>query len=949
MICAMLHLFACVAFAHVLAVHSYASKFVSEHKRCLYDSVLIQRKQLIMTKIPTIEDAKCNVSADDNSLWSLGYVAGKTYTFTNAFNPLWQIVAGTNEMKTADCLQNREKTWSRTFSDDSPNSIQIGIMCAQGYGQTHYVTRTVKRAGSDASGDDTAVETPQNTHICLHGGGGFAGFDSMMQGFSCDFIDAGNVWYADPLNKDTPTTDPDHASRAIRLIDDLIERNGKYRGIIGYSQGAAMALVYISRHPEAFDQVLLIAGYIPTTHKGLTDLIVEGSPYSIESAHVYAPTDILAAPGASSISDLFCRHRIIEAKLGGHAPLTDQQAREQAIAFTQNIADHEPCPSQANEGSTYDYIIVGAGPGGLSAAHTLTFNRSSDTPNVLVLDAGPPVDDQYYTGTTLSAPFFTSVLGCTNTSIGCAPFKEIQETDLYSTYGRVGGQQVGNGAVYAPSIDEDADVQACTSQFIQWEELDATHKGIRRSDRGMTAVCPGASGTCSRGLVTFLPQSGLQRRSAAYTLLGDLKRFEVISDVTVTGIDPAAAAGEASTVKTATSNYTATKGVILAAGALGTARLMCGMGYTPRQMHNHFYWFWMDQESLSRPTVAVEWKDMWFDSFEVTAEGCSPQEFELQLAGNRENKTVIRYVVMIQMKPVQRYTVICDEYNKLQLDSDREQCDIDSEALAVKYFDDRYSSSMSLQAWQWMATHSQAYHWGGGWPDTVPDSLHGADTSMVPEPTNSHMSLPSMAAGSRLGLRLSNRQASDVCKTCTYNERADPFLGCVRCEPGQYQDTKKHSRSVCKTCTSFEPKSTAVDMLCCKALIASCMACSAGVSIEAFCSDARNARYPGCENAGPYVCVEEDFIERVELFVNEFEEKVLENETATVPDNATMQPVPVVRQPTKTSSDEYLAWMIPLIVVIVLLALAVLRLQKKRKTIRENGGNSGSRYSLLGP
>ena len=48
-----------------------------------------------------------------------------------------------------------------------------------------------------------------------------------------------------PGGKDDPTTDTNWASNSINYLDELVSTKGPF-GIIGYSQGVAMALVYLA-------------------------------------------------------------------------------------------------------------------------------------------------------------------------------------------------------------------------------------------------------------------------------------------------------------------------------------------------------------------------------------------------------------------------------------------------------------------------------------------------------------------------------------------------------------------------------------------------------------------------------------------------------------------------------------------------------------------------------
>ena len=76
---------------------------------------------------------------------------------------------------------------------------------------------------------------------------------------------SGGVWWADPPGgKDEPTTDPEHANISISYLDQFVKEQGPFYGIIGYSQGGAMAALYISERPSYFQKAIIFCGGLGT-------------------------------------------------------------------------------------------------------------------------------------------------------------------------------------------------------------------------------------------------------------------------------------------------------------------------------------------------------------------------------------------------------------------------------------------------------------------------------------------------------------------------------------------------------------------------------------------------------------------------------------------------------------------------------------------------------------
>ena len=120
--------------------------------------------------------------------------------------------------------------------------------------------------------------------LCLHGGGGNdEGFrmqaNSFIQaapGLEFVFVSApnsGGLWIPDPPSSGGAkgaSTDANWDSDSVALLDGVVQEQGPFYGILGYSQGAAYAISYLS-HAAAgtFQLAALFCGYLPSTHLGI--------------------------------------------------------------------------------------------------------------------------------------------------------------------------------------------------------------------------------------------------------------------------------------------------------------------------------------------------------------------------------------------------------------------------------------------------------------------------------------------------------------------------------------------------------------------------------------------------------------------------------------------------------------------------------------------------------
>jgi len=140
--------------------------------------------------------------------------------------------------------------------------------------------------------------------LCLHGGGQsieslrFQLSDitnELKDTFTFDYLSApntDNTWWDSNKDKNTPTTDPAHANKFLTDITNKIENDGPYYGLLGYSQGAAACIYFLSENKNnQIKKVFLFNGYIPTLHHGLMNKIVESSPYSENTLIFLASND----------------------------------------------------------------------------------------------------------------------------------------------------------------------------------------------------------------------------------------------------------------------------------------------------------------------------------------------------------------------------------------------------------------------------------------------------------------------------------------------------------------------------------------------------------------------------------------------------------------------------------------------------------------------------------
>jgi predicted esterase len=158
----------------------------------------------------------------------------------------------------------------------------------------------------------------------------------------------GRLWIKDPPGgKGQVTTDPSFDEESTAVLDGIVESEGPFYGILGYSQGTAATLSYLSiAPPGTFQIAMTFCSYVPTTHQGITERIEAAAPYSIPM-YVYMSTldFIITNCMTNEFAALFSSPTRAtnddgSAGLTGHAPpLEGAQGFGELVAFLE--ADHD--------------------------------------------------------------------------------------------------------------------------------------------------------------------------------------------------------------------------------------------------------------------------------------------------------------------------------------------------------------------------------------------------------------------------------------------------------------------------------------------------------------------------------------------------------------------------------------------------------------------------------
>ena len=206
-------------------------------------------------------------------------------------------------------------------------------------------------------------QTTRPKILCLHGGGGNGnGFSYEIQDLvdsmpDYEFVFAtapygegdNRLWIRDPPGgKGEPTQDPAFADASIQELNAIVESEGPFYGLLGYSQGAAFVPVYLSRVPVGTFQVAItFCGYLTETHQGILQVVNENSPFGDIPHLVWmGQQDYLINNGmTNAMAAIFTNPNVVVSPNGGHAPPgTSDSTFDQVTSW---IRQQEDAPTSA--------------------------------------------------------------------------------------------------------------------------------------------------------------------------------------------------------------------------------------------------------------------------------------------------------------------------------------------------------------------------------------------------------------------------------------------------------------------------------------------------------------------------------------------------------------------------------------------------------------------------
>lgn len=235
----------------------------------------------------------------------------------------------------------------------------------------------------------------QRKILCLHGGGGTAASFRAAQGMRAlmaslpnhEFVfpdggysggaKGGRLWIPDPPGgKSIPTVGAECAAESFAVLDNVVDRDGPFESILGYSQGAAFVPVYLAHaNPGTFRAAIMFSGYLTTTHQGLLDSVVAKAPFGGLPALVwYGERDpIIGSVLSAGQAAMFRSPLLLSSASGGHTvPASDDPTYSAVLAFMRGPGPAHPPAEPRSAASRPPLTASVAGARMLLLAHAAT-------------------------------------------------------------------------------------------------------------------------------------------------------------------------------------------------------------------------------------------------------------------------------------------------------------------------------------------------------------------------------------------------------------------------------------------------------------------------------------------------------------------------------------------------------------------------------------------------
>ena len=152
-------------------------------------------------------------------------------------------------------------------------------------------------------------------------------------------LESQRVWY----NSNADSTIYEGIDEAYAHVLTHVRSEPPYDGIVGFSQGAVLASILLSRNPDLFRYFISISGFAPRCLK-YANLYSASAPSHVSSLHIYGKKDLLVEPSRSKqFAECFQDSQVVEHGAGHFAPdnwplaVICQFVRKQASLFTPSL------------------------------------------------------------------------------------------------------------------------------------------------------------------------------------------------------------------------------------------------------------------------------------------------------------------------------------------------------------------------------------------------------------------------------------------------------------------------------------------------------------------------------------------------------------------------------------------------------------------------------------
>jgi len=228
----------------------------------------------------------------------------------------------------------------------SPTVTKRKLLCLHGYGNSAEKLSTVQIVDLMSQWGDR--------YECVYAEGPYVGYGYGSEGVGMNYhswlpVPVTFSWGVPNIDMWGETTDENIGDAAVDILQAIVQSQGPFYGILGFSQGGSIIPYFLTQVPPGtFEAVILFCSFLPYNHAGLMDDINAAAPFDLRTlVYMGGLLDTFVSQDKSyALAAAFVDPVIIVDDSNAHTvPTTSNTKFSDVVAFLDASATPNPTPS----------------------------------------------------------------------------------------------------------------------------------------------------------------------------------------------------------------------------------------------------------------------------------------------------------------------------------------------------------------------------------------------------------------------------------------------------------------------------------------------------------------------------------------------------------------------------------------------------------------------------